>query len=506
MIWPWISELMILGGTECDGNHQPYFASTGSQEGYFLSKAVAGPYNDYTQLNTEKPILVEGSYEKLLNADCITFINHNLGSKRMYANIVKKEWVNTNTTKLYCKLNAFQTFMHDIKIDQCFVEREMQEDDWAGGVPTYNNLVPENIGLGPQVITATKTIDHSQCDIIVAYIADINGKLVGGTVSNQMYNGVQFKRAPISSAGEIDAFIKSYETYGKLDHIIAIFMCPRALLDNTGGGFIDQEKIESGALSGGIDGYQPQNAKCYAYPYHYCAVSNRSGTIKEYKFENYSGPQATQLFFVTQGAFSINPQCVLRPMDYKTGSFEEAMNYTLDAQCIWGSGGFANWYGQHGASLWAKGFITIGAGALALATGNPIAGVGAIGSAANLAASVTDASNTPYTPKGNPGGDVAAVQTRQIGFDIHRMTIRREDAERLDSYFDAYGYATNQTKSPNLRTRPFWNYIKTRDCHISGPLVSEWMKDIESLFNNGVTLWHVDAGAVMGDYSMDNRG
>lgn len=43
-------------------------------------------------------------------------------------------------------------------------------------------------------------------------------------------------------------------------------------------------------------------------------------------------------------------------------------------------------------------------------------------------------------------------------------TIKRQFAERIDKYFDMFGYTTNKIKVPNLNNRPNWNYVKTNRC------------------------------------------
>lgn len=84
-----------------------------------------------------------------------------------------------------------------------------------------------------------------------------------------------------------------------------------------------------------------------------------------------------------------------------------------------------------------------------------------------------------------------------------RYTIKREFAERLDSYFDMYGYLINKVKVPNITGRPNWNYIKTQGANILGNIPQYDLQSIKEMFDNGLTLWHNPETFL--DYSQNNR-
>ena len=84
-----------------------------------------------------------------------------------------------------------------------------------------------------------------------------------------------------------------------------------------------------------------------------------------------------------------------------------------------------------------------------------------------------------------------------------RYTIKKQFAERIDKFFDMYGYLTNNVKIPNLKNRPNWNYIKTIGANIIGDIPQEDMQTIKNMFDNGITLWHNKDTFL--DYSQNNR-
>ena len=78
--------------------------------------------------------------------------------------------------------------------------------------------------------------------------------------------------------------------------------------------------------------------------------------------------------------------------------------------------------------------------------------------------------------------------------------------ERIGLYFHTYGYAQNKMMKPNLRSRYYFNFIKTLDANVRGAgIPREHLNKIKNIFNQGTTIWHVDRGSVVvGDYTKDN--
>ena len=86
---------------------------------------------------------------------------------------------------------------------------------------------------------------------------------------------------------------------------------------------------------------------------------------------------------------------------------------------------------------------------------------------------------------------------------FNTYTIRREFAEKIDRFFDMYGYKTNTLKVPNLNNRPNWNYVKTNAANLIGNIPQAHLLTIKTFFDNGITLWHNPATYL--DYSQNNR-
>ena len=72
-----------------------------------------------------------------------------------------------------------------------------------------------------------------------------------------------------------------------------------------------------------------------------------------------------------------------------------------------------------------------------------------------------------------------------------------------------YGYKQNKLINISwnfLRSRYYFNYIKTVGMNLeSRGVPKQYIEQIKSIFDNGITLWHVDReGVAMNDYQYEN--
>ena len=74
---------------------------------------------------------------------------------------------------------------------------------------------------------------------------------------------------------------------------------------------------------------------------------------------------------------------------------------------------------------------------------------------------------------------------------------------RIYDYFVKYGYKVNKWEKINVNSRRYFNFIKTNTCNIvSDEIPHEYLEEIKDIFNRGITIWHVDNEANVGDYSV----
>lgn len=83
--------------------------------------------------------------------------------------------------------------------------------------------------------------------------------------------------------------------------------------------------------------------------------------------------------------------------------------------------------------------------------------------------------------------------TGVFGFNIERFTIKYEYAERIDVFFDTFGYAQNRRFYGSLLdhrlNRPHYTYLKTIGCNIRGGFNKADQQTIQEIYNNGITTW-----------------
>lgn len=103
--------------------------------------------------------------------------------------------------------------------------------------------------------------------------------------------------------------------------------------------------------------------------------------------------------------------------------------------------------------------------------------------------------------KGSFIGDEMAFSMGLHGFQFRRMCATKDELEKLDTFFDMFGYQVNKVKVPNLHARQSWDYVKLNTPCIYGSVPVEGMAIIKAAFSNGIRLWHVNA---VGDYSIQN--
>ena len=73
------------------------------------------------------------------------------------------------------------------------------------------------------------------------------------------------------------------------------------------------------------------------------------------------------------------------------------------------------------------------------------------------------------------------------------FAIKRQNSSILyaaDSYFDRYGYAVKETKTPQWNSRAKFNYIKTGGANIGGQIPKGDKEVINNLLDTGMTVWH----------------
>lgn len=119
-----------------------------------------------------------------------------------------------------------------------------------------------------------------------------------------------------------------------------------------------------------------------------------------------------------------------------------------------------------------------------------------------IQAKLSDINNIP--PQINKMGSNTAFDygNGYRGVYVIKKQIREEYRKILGDFFKMYGYKTNEVKVPNFRTRRRWNFVQTIDCNIVGSFNNNDLQILKDIFDNGITLWHIDD---VGNYNLSNE-
>lgn len=483
-------------------DHTLYFSSVSAQTSYFqgLTK-YSFPEQTYQRVQRGR-MRVERKAEDLYDCNYLMFQNASFGSKWFYAFITGVEYINNITSEITFEIDVMQTWFFDYSLDQCFVEREHSVTDNIG-----DNLVPENLELGDYVaddFDATGILQNTS--IVVAATFDGDYTNVGGGLFGGLFSGVYFNVFPDNNAGAAEAEEFILNAGSKSDGIISVFLMPTAMI--TG----DVDPVKSYTVSKtksltSIGGYVPKNNKLFTYPFNFLYVTNLQGTGTAFHYEYFSGSNCE---FTLTGDMTCNPGCILTPNNYKgvITNYDEKMTLNGYPQLAYATDSFKAWLAQNAASLPVTalgqamnvGIVEslISAGAVS----NPMgAGLTASLAVANAVAQVSRAAVQPNQGHSGSGSTtMAAAGLLDFGF-MHKH-IRPEFARIIDDYFNMYGYATHRVKVPNRSSRPYWNYVKTIGCVITGSVPADDIKQICDIYNAGITFWK--NGNNVGNYSLDN--
>lgn len=311
-----------------------------------------------------------------------------------------------------------------------------------------------------------------------------------------------------------------------------------------------------------VDGYTPHNGKVLTYPYLYIGFNPTQGANKVYRYEDFEN--ATPSFkFISEA--NPNPTVFMIPQNYrgKTGdNLSDAatlngyptLSTSTDYYNAWlaENAGLVNIQTERETYAANMGVVTGSSNLLANALGMIAGASSGLSTLGNMGKRYSD-----YNTNGGQGSGAglgtasgfgstvnagAQLQNTAANYDFYikelmatverqkllpdqatlggsnativgygliddniftRYNIKAQFAQRIDHYFDMFGYATNDLKIPNINTRPYWNYIKTQGINIEGDVPETDLAELRNLFDNGVTLWH-DATKYL-DYSQDNR-
>lgn len=139
--------LYLLKNVDLDPeyNYTIDFDDIDKQVEYFIDKKaqVLEYETDYSYIRDNETLKVQVAVEDLLGVNYLMYKN---SDKWFFAFITRKDYVNSNTTRISFKLDVYQSFMFDYELQESFIDREHQ-DRYIDGKPIYNTQ-EENLNYG----------------------------------------------------------------------------------------------------------------------------------------------------------------------------------------------------------------------------------------------------------------------------------------------------------------------------------------------------------------------
>ena len=550
------STIKVLRGIPWDNTYQhtPRFASRTAQTTYMNTK-VAFTLGKHTYVREGRGYLrVEKNVEELIGCNYLMFQNpkpDGTMGKVFYAFITAAEYVNPITTEIRYEIDVMQTWFLDCKLGQCFIERSHSATDNIG-----DNLVAEDFAPSEYIVNSSQDLIGGEWCLAVCasmmYNTTNNAweKIESLMVEPCMTSGTHTTIFPNYSADHEYAGFPSADGLSRLGELVSkhpealvgIYYVPKSIFAKTKNPHpvfselgVSHNPISTYVIDrterlfeGGAT--QMKNKKMFTYPYAYLELSNHQDEPFKYKLEMFNRLRYGEtiapigIYFEVTCDTTADPTIMFVPKNYKglALNYDEIasltnlpfMSFTGDVYKQW----LARNKTQQSVAYQRTQFnAMVGAGKSlagipsavnngdfssmasgAIQTGN------ALFDCASLLAKEMDMLALPGTPVGGKG---ACGLFNAGGFTMTAkyMSISYEQAKRIDDFFTVFGYAQRCAGTPNITSRPYWNYIKLVNpsiTPINGGVPADDVSAIVKILTNGITFWH-NANNI-GNYSLDN--
>lgn len=520
---------------ELDTKNQLTFANIQAQTNYFLNL----PYieeDNASYIRKDEYLKFPANVDSILNYNYCMYKNNNYSNKWFYAFITNMKFENSGMTYITLKTDVFQTWQFDIVYHKMFVEREHVNDDTIG-----LHTIPENLNVG-EIIEEQEDVDVSlnsefyYVGVLSSWNVATKEQFNGITYYNKQIFGkdlylFDFSQLNNEGAKDLLKFILTTNGDSHIEDIGEMFIIPDALIpasrlqlveyqvtQEINGKFYKlpySDEIESYIININktlsFSNFTPRNNKCFVYPYNYLFITNNIGNSNIYKYEQFSGNNAT---FNIELAISVgcSGRCV--PLNYKNQekAIDESIPLGKYPTCAWSSDAYINWLTQNAVNIPTKIISAAGSIGLGIATtvisggnialGATVAGLSLANQIGQTIGEFREASLLPNIEGGQNTGDIN-FGANNNGFIFRHMRVKTEYLQIIDDFFTMYGYKVNSLKIPNITGRTNWNYVKTIECNITGEIPQEDLQELKNIFDNGVTFWH-NSNTFL-DYSQTNN-
>lgn len=531
------NELMICADVPLDASQvrQLSFADKNEQYNYFRSKAIR-VFTDFKYIREHRGVKVPVNAEEIGNACYLCFKNQASG-KWYYAFVTQVIYINPETSLLNFEIDVYQTFLFDMVIRDCDISREhVANDDFK------TNTVQEPVDVGDYVITHEEVqvlgdLDSNYPFIILSAIDLLSdpgtleepkvtaaqGGVYGGLPSAVRAYLVEPSQWETSSITAIMEALSSYPWVSQ--SILAIYAVPSfgfsgtvtvrqsAMGFNIGVISDSSSPFRSGA-GGALIGWQSKfpsykNKKMYNSQFSFieCLLPNGNRFVLKPEFIKDSAPvvmlvstliPAPNFYFYTPDYCGAEEDFLLNANNISGFPCFPVQNNTYPLQTAQAEATNTLVHSQNRSNIF---WDTVGNVVQSVFTGDPLnvlsTGIDAYKNVrSELQSSERDRQRigqmqTNVSLTGASGGGLATfIASKKLEILYRWWTVKPEFAEKIEQFFDVYGYKVSRFGVPNLNSRPRYNYIKCNNVNIYGNIPNEFLQPLRNMFINGFTLWH----------------
>lgn len=484
-----------------DYAHTIYFRSQSAQVSYMTGKVV----KSYTQMSYIKhgengvySVKVNETADNVYGCNYCMFHNMGFGTKWFYGFVVGINYVNNDVTEISFVVDHWQTWLFELEVHECYVEREHVSDDTVG-----KHTVEENLPIGDYVVSGDAVTVDCGSGIMVQMAYD-----TGGSMQMGVFSGLYLQGASTAGAGSIADLLTQFADTP--ERVAMVSMCS--------GDMVAGSSVQAATKSMGItrnlsvgfrfngDTYIPQNNKLYCYPYQLLTLDNYNGNSQTYRWEDFTNGSGTlSANFVINEMPIPRPSMECFPVNYKgiTNAQNFGVMYDNFPMCPYIIDTYRAWSSQATPKMLISTGSEIVVGVM---SGGIMGGAQSLlGKSMELANYAVEQSyhqihSTSYG--GTISGSGLNFNQNRVGFRLLHQTIKPEYARIIDNYFTRFGYRVMEYKTPNLTSRTSFNYIKTIESNIGGNIPQEAIDTIENSLDRGITLWHT---LDIRNYAVKNR-
>ena len=501
------------------------FTSAAARESYFAGK-VFNSYAEIQYMRDDGRYRLNMNYdETLANCNYMRYRNQSTG-RWYYCYITSISYANPNVCWIDFQIDTYMTFQFDLVWKDCFIERECVSDDTVG-----SNTIAEDVYLGEHIYSNYPTTfpiaEGGNIKLMpvlflsAAYrIPEAAGEYTFNKVTNNLpqslvvWSGTR-GGTPGSWQNQLNAFLDGLAQQSKLDAIIAGSFLPEFVLEKA-----DSSTVGTGSTAGlygyyydfsdagiilstyeqdidlkwGTSSYK--NNKLYTYPYSYFFLTNNNGDkvdiLPQYMAVQSGESDYTKRKITLNFLCDISPTPVLTayPTDYQGGELSTHSTTLQNFPTLATTGdAYINWLSGHTASiLYNIGSNIVNMG-VSSALQNPQGMISSAGGVIETLTALEDRSKIPAEVKTMPG-NIGNYAAKKFEFSIVKCQLKAEVSYMIDNYFSMYGYKVNRLGTPEFGTRQYWNFYKIPICNVYADIPSEYLEDIRTQFQNGITLWN----------------